>query len=77
MKKYEVQVKFIFGGIFRVNAENREEARVNIEQDCGLVMGGGIHSNLNDEDIDRDFNTHPGKKIVHIKQLKKKNSQLK
>jgi hypothetical protein len=40
MKKYEVKVQFIFEGIFTVNAENREEARVNIEQDCGLVMGG-------------------------------------
>lgn len=71
MKKYEIKVQFIFEGVFTINAENREEASRNIEEDCGLVMGGGIHSNLNDEAIDWNFNTHPDKKILHIKQLKK------
>jgi hypothetical protein len=71
MKQYEVKTRFVFEGIFRVNAENREKARENVEKHCGLVMGGGIHSNLNDEAIDWNFNTHPGKKILHIKQLKK------
>lgn len=70
MKQYEIKTKFIFEGIFRVNAENREEARKNIEQDCGLVMGGNIHTTLNDEDIDWNFDTHPEKKIVAVKQIK-------
>lgn len=74
MKKYEVRVKFVFEGVFRVNAENREAARENIEQHCGLVMGGGIHTTLNDEDIDWNFNTHPKKKIRAVKPIKKNNN---
>jgi hypothetical protein len=72
MKKYEVKVQFIFNGIFRVNAANREQARENIGQHCGLVMGGGIHTSLSDEDIDWDFNTHPEKQILRIKQIRNK-----
>lgn len=74
MKQYEVKTRFIFEGIFRVKAENSEEARKNVEQDCGLVMGGSIHTTLNDEDVDWDFNTHPDTKIVAVKQIRKKNN---
>jgi hypothetical protein len=72
MKKYKVKVQFIFNGIFRVNAENSEQALEDIRQHCGLVMSGGIHTNLNDEDIDWDFNTHPEKQILGIKQIRNK-----
>lgn len=74
MKQYEVKTRFVFEGIFRVNAENREEARKDIEENCGLVMGGSIHTTLNDEDIDWNFDTHPEKKIVTIKRVKTKNN---
>lgn len=73
MKQYEVKTRFIFEGIFRVKAVNSEEARKNVEQDCGLVMGESIHTTLNDEDVDWDFNTHPDTKIVAVKQIRKKN----
>jgi hypothetical protein len=72
MKKYEVQVKFIFEGIFRVNAENVEKARENIEKHCGLVMGGNIHTTLDEKDVDWDFGIHPETEIVAVKQIKKK-----
>lgn len=52
MKQYEVKVRFIFEGVFKINADSREEARKNVENDCGLVMGGSIHPNLNDGDVD-------------------------
>lgn len=73
MKQYEVKTRFVFEGIFRVNAENRDEARKDVEQHCGLVMGRNIHTTLNDEDVDWDFDTHPEKRIVTIKQVKKNN----
>lgn len=73
MKQYEVKTRFVFEGTFRVNAENRKEARKDVEQHCGLVMGRNIHTTLNDEDIDWDFDTHPEKRIVTIKQVKKSN----
>lgn len=73
MKQYEVKTRFVFEGIFRVNAKTPDEARENVEQHCGLVMGGSIHTTLNDEDVDWNFDIHPEKKVVVIKQVKKSN----
>lgn len=42
-----------------MEAENREEARQMVMDSCGLVMGGGIHTDLDDEEVDWDFDTHP------------------
>ena len=46
MKKriYRVRTQYIFEGVFEVVAESREEARKTVIQDCGMVMGGSIHS---------------------------------
>ena len=40
-------------------AESREEARQKVIQDCGMVMGGNIHSTLPDEEINWAFSMHP------------------
>ena len=40
-------------------AESREEARQEVILDCGMVMGGNIHSTLPDEEINWAFSTHP------------------
>ena len=34
-------------------------ARKKVIQDCGMVMGGSIHSTLPDEEINWAFSTHP------------------
>jgi len=34
-----------------VVAEGREEARQKVIQNCGMVMGGNIHSTLPDEEV--------------------------
>ena len=57
-KKYTIDTKFIFKGTFTVEAETVEEARDLIERDCGLVLGGDIHTSLDDDVINWDFNTH-------------------
>lgn len=57
--KYQVPTRFVFTGVFTVEAENREEARQMVMDSCGLVMGGGIHTDLDDEEVDWDFDTHP------------------
>ena len=75
MKKYEVKTRFIFEGVFWVNAENIEDACKDIEQQCGLVMGGRIHTNLSNEDIDWNFDTHPETKIIKIKQIKNRKNK--
>ena len=48
MKKrvYRVRTQYIFEGVFEVVAESREDARQKVIQNCGLVMGGNIHSTL-------------------------------
>ena len=53
MKKrvYRVRTQYIFEGVFEVIAESRESARQKVIQDCGLVMGGNVHSTLPDEEI--------------------------
>ena len=48
-KVYRVRTQYIFKGVFEVVAESREEARQKVIQDCGMVMGGNIHSTLPDE----------------------------
>jgi len=74
MKKrvYRVRTQYIFEGVFEVVAESREEARQKVIQDCGMVMGGNVHSSLSDEEINRAFSTHPdvrtGRIIVQEKQ---------
>lgn len=44
----------------------KEEARKNVLENCGMTIGGGIHSTMLDEEIDWDFPCHPEKKIVSI-----------
>ena len=53
MKKrvYRVRTQCIFEGVFEVVAEGREEARQKVIQNCGMVMGGNIHSTLPDEEV--------------------------
>ena len=61
MKKrvYRVRTQYIFEGVFEVVAESREDARQKVIQDCGMVMGGNVHSILPDEEINWAFSTHP------------------
>ena len=48
-----------FDGVFDVVAESKEDARQKVLQNCGLVMGGSVHSILPDEEINWAFSTHP------------------
>ena len=66
MKQYTVTVRFTFEGTFKVKATNRMEACKHVEEDCGLVLGGNIHSTLPDEEVNWDFPIHPEKQLVHI-----------
>ena len=61
MKKrvYRVRTQYIFEGVFEVVAESKEEARLIVRQNCGLIMGGNIHSTLPDEKVNWAFSTHP------------------
>ena len=47
-------------------AESKEDARQKVLQNCGLVMGGNIHSTLPDDEINWVFDRHPNKRIDRI-----------
>lgn len=68
MKKtvYRVRTQYIFEGVFEIVAESKEEARQKVRQDCGLVMGGNIHSTLPDEEVNWAFSIHPDVKMGQI-----------
>ena len=69
MKKkriYRVRTQYIFKGIFEVLADSKENAQQKVLQDCGLVMGGTIHSTLPDDEINWAFDRHPNKRIDRI-----------
>ena len=82
MKKkiYRVRTQYIFDGVFNVVAESKEDARQKILQNCGLVMGGTIHSTLSDDEINFSsnalnnswaFDRHPNKRISRITKVQK------
>ena len=68
MKKnvYRVRTQYTFEGVFDVVAESKEEARQKVLQNCGLVMGGNVHSTLPDDKINWAFDRHPNKRINRI-----------
>ena len=68
MKKiiYRVRTQDILEGVFEVVAESKEDARQKVLQKCGLVIGGGIHSTLLDDEINWAFDRHPNKRIDRI-----------
>jgi hypothetical protein len=52
--------------VFEVVAESREEARQKVIQDCGMVMGGNVHSTLPDKEINWAFSAHPDVRTARI-----------
>lgn len=67
MKKYRVYTEYTFSGYYDVVAETEDEARRMVTEDCGLVMGGNIHTSLYDEEVPYwDFDTHPEERIRRV-----------
>ena len=70
-KVYRVRTQYIFDGEFDVVAESKEDAQKKVLQNCGLVMGGNIHSTLPDDEINWAFDRHPNKRISRITKVQK------
>ena len=70
-KVYRIRMRYIFDGVFDMVAENKEDARQKVIQDCGMVMGGSIHSTLPDDEINWAFDKHPNKHIDRITKVQK------
>ena len=50
-QRFLVYTQYVFDGVFDVVAESKKEALQKVLQNCGLVMGGSIHSTLPDDEI--------------------------
>ena len=60
MAKYDVRVRYTFEGTYKVVAE-----------DCGLVLGGNIHTTRDDDEVtDWKFGSHPDMQSVSATGLK-------
>lgn len=66
MNKYDVRVRYAFEGTYTVAADDRGEAKRMVTQDCGLAMGGNIHTTLDDDEVDWDFGIHPDMQILSM-----------
>ena len=77
MKKIEVKVRYLFEGTYTVAANDRDEARTMVTRDCGLVLGGNIHSTLDDDEVDWDFDVHPDMQILSYTEKENKSKRLK
>jgi len=65
-KEFEVVTEFVFKGKFKVKANSQAEANDKVRTDCAMVMGTGIHTTLNDRDVDWEFDTHPEKRVLGV-----------
>lgn len=68
MAKYEVRVRYAFEGTYKVVAEDRDEAERIVTEDCGLVLGGNIHTTRDDDEVtDWRFGSHPDMQILSFR----------
>ena len=77
MKKIEVKVRYLFEGTYTVAADDRNEARTMVTRDCGLVLGGNIHTTLDDDEVDWKFDVHPDMQILSYTEKENKSKCLK
>ena len=77
MKKIEVKVRYLFEGTYTVAADDRNEARTMITRDCGLVLGGNIHTTLDDDEVDWKFDVHPDMQILSYTEKENETKRLK
>ena len=68
-KVYRVRTQYVFEGVFDVVAESKEDAQQKVLQNCGLVMGGNIHSTLPDDEINWAFDTHPEERVIETTEI--------
>ena len=48
------KIEYLFEGTYTVAADDRNEAHTMVTRDCGLVLGGDIHTTLDDDEVNWD-----------------------
>ena len=77
MAKYKVKARYIFEGTYTVVAEDHDQAERMVTEDCGLVLGGNIHTTRDDDEVaDWNFGCHPDLQILSIRQKGGKSPKL-
>lgn len=61
-----MNTRFVFEGIFEVEASCRKEAKDIVKNECGLILGGNIHTTSHDR-INWGFDMHPNMEVRRIK----------
>jgi hypothetical protein len=67
LKLFKANVTFTFKGDVQVCAEDKEQAQRLLEAEFAMVNNGGVHTTIDDEEIDWDFPVHPDKKITNLR----------
>ncbi len=67
MRNY--RVKYTFEGWYEITAENEQQARDIAQRDCGLAIGGNIHTSNESQVVDWEFGVHPETKILASQQV--------
>ena len=58
------KIEYLFEGTYTVAADDRNEAHTMVTRDCGLVLGGDIHTTLDDDEVNWDSDVHPAIQII-------------
>lgn len=70
MKKFKVKVRYTFEGWYEVEAESEQQAREIAGHDCGLLIGGEIHTSNSMHVMDWEFGSHPDTQVISAKLIK-------
>lgn len=71
MKRFSVPVSYTFMVVYDIDADTAQQAKEIASNDCGLVLGGNIHTSDEHHVISWDAHLHPdelvGKPTIHQK----------
>ena len=64
------KIEYLFEGTYTVAADDRNEAHTMVTRDCGLVLGGDIHTTLDDDEVNWDtpiFRLYPTRRATRTR----------
>ncbi|MCE2615718.1 hypothetical protein LO761_02160 [Bacteroidaceae bacterium 14-104] len=61
---YRARTLYVLKVYLRSQPQTERKPNGKILEDCGMVMGRGVHSTLPDEQINWAFDTHPEERII-------------
>ncbi len=69
MGKYDVKVRYFFEGTYTVRRKTAMKRKGMVAEDCGLVLGGNIHTTRDDDEVtDWKFGCHPDLQVLSVRE---------